>query len=79
MRDALQETMWRPGPMGVFGLLFQARMWREYAQCWDGRVLPRGIDRAWVEQIGGVDRAECIRRSRVALSLAALARIAGGN
>lgn len=58
-----------PGPTWtVAGRLFQARMWREYAMAWDGRELRRShnvrLGRAWVENILGVSREECLRRSR---------------
>lgn len=43
--------------------LFQARMWREYAQDWDRP----GLAREWVEQILRVSRSECLRRAREAL------------
>jgi len=47
--------------------LFQARIWREYAQAWDGKVTSSGVGRAWVESVLCVPRAECIRRAREAL------------
>lgn len=54
----------------VAGRLFQAKMWREYAQAWDGRPTGTGVGRAWVEGILRVSRAECIRRSRINAYLA---------
>lgn len=54
----------------VAGRLFQARMWREYAMAWDGRPTKTGCDRAWVEKILQVSRAECLRRARVNVYLA---------
>lgn len=68
--------------MTLAGRLFQARMWREYAQTYDGRVLIREvryrlgmrqivrIDSAWVENILRKSKAECLRRARVNLYLA---------
>ncbi len=56
--------------MSVIGRLFQARMWREYAQAWDGKRTPDGIDRAWVENILRVSRSECMRRARINAYLA---------
>lgn len=32
----------------VAGRLFQARMWREYAQAWDGKPTTSGVGREWV-------------------------------
>jgi hypothetical protein len=64
------------------GRLFQARMWREYAQTYDGRVIdreiryPRGmrmrvrIDSRWVAEILRKSKAECLRLARVNLYLA---------
>ena len=43
--------------------LFQARMWREYAQYWDRP----GLARDWVRQVLRVSRADCIQRAREAL------------
>lgn len=62
--------------LGVTGHLFQARMWREYAQAWDGRTLPSGIGRKWVENVLRTPRAECMRRARMNVLLA---RAAPGN
>ena len=63
MPDAVNTTTWT-----VAGRLFQARIWREYATAWDGRELrhSRGVTlgRAWVEDILGISRDECLRRSR---------------
>jgi len=57
--------------MSVWGRLFQARMWREYAMAWDGRRTSiTGVGRAWVEHILKVSRDECLRRSRINLYLA---------
>lgn len=54
--------------MSIDGRLFQARMWREYAQDWDGR---RGQHcRDWVEKVLQISRAECLRRARINLYLA---------
>lgn len=47
--------------------LFQARMWREYAQAWDGKRTSSGIGREWVAGILRVSRAECLQRAREAL------------
>lgn len=47
--------------------LFQARMWREYAQAWDGKRTSTGVGREWVEKILRVPRSECIRRAKAAL------------
>ena len=68
-------------PWTVSGRLFQAKMWREYAQAWGGRPIDRGfvgwphghrviLDRAWVEGILRVSRAECIRRAKANVYLA---------
>ena len=48
--------------------LFQARMWREYAMAWDGRITTCGVGREWVEKILQVSRAECLQRARAALT-----------
>lgn len=56
--------------MSVIGRLFQARMWREYAQAWDGKPTPYGIGRPWVETILRIPRTECLRRARVNAYLA---------
>jgi hypothetical protein len=48
--------------------LFQARMWREYAQAWDGKRTSSGIGREWVAEILRVPRAQCLRLAREALS-----------
>jgi len=48
--------------------LFQARLWREYAQAWDGKPTTTGVDREWVEHILRVPRYECLRRARAALT-----------
>lgn len=58
------------GRISRTGYLFQARLWREYAQAWDGS----GIDREWVEKVLRVSRTECIRRAREALRLSRQAR-----
>ena len=50
--------------MSVLGHLFQARMWREYAQAWDGKKTTTGVGRAWVEGILRIPREECLRRAR---------------
>jgi len=52
------------------GRLFQAAMWREYAMAWDGRTTSWGTPPRWVQEIGRVSRAECLRRSRVNAYLA---------
>ncbi len=52
------------------GRLFQARMWREYAMAWDGRLTSTGVGREWVKHILRVGRDECIRRSRINIYLA---------
>jgi hypothetical protein len=56
--------------LSVSGRLFQARMWREYAQAWDGKRTMSGASRAWVENILRVSREECLRRARVNVYLA---------
>ena len=56
--------------MSVAGRLFQARIWREYAQAWDGRRTSTGVGREWVEHILRVPRDECLRRARVNVYLA---------
>ena len=48
--------------------LFQARVWREYA---DGLGWPQdqtGVGREWVEKVLRVPRAECLQRARAALT-----------
>lgn len=50
-----------------FHMLFQAHMWREYAQAWDGKQTSSGVGREWVEKILRVSRSECLRRARAAL------------
>lgn len=47
--------------------LFQARMWREYAQAWDGKFTSTGVGREWVEKVLRIPRADCMRRAREAL------------
>ena len=59
-----------PRRLSVVGRLFQARMWREYAQAWDGKVTTSGVGRAWVEHILRIPRAECLRRARINVYLA---------
>lgn len=49
--------------MSAIGRLYQARMWREYAQAWD-----RGC--RWVAEILRISRAECLRRARINVYLA---------
>lgn len=56
--------------LSVIGRLFQARMWREYAQAWDGKVTTSGVDRAWVENILRIPRSEYLQRARVNVYLA---------
>jgi hypothetical protein len=50
-------------------------MWREYAMAWDGRVLPSGIGKDWVEKILRIPREECLRLSRSNLYAARFKRI----
>lgn len=52
-------------PMSIDGRLFQARMWREYAQQWDNPYT-----RPWVEKVLCISRAECLRRARINVYLA---------
>jgi hypothetical protein len=52
------------------GRLFQARVWREYAQAWDGRPTMTGVGRDWVAGVLRISKAECLRRSRVNIYLA---------
>lgn len=52
--------------------LFQASMWRKYAMEWD--LPPDSLRRRWMEQIFRTPRAECLRRARVNLYLAARQR-----
>lgn len=61
----MSERPWTPA-----GRLFQASMWREYAQAWDGKCTSTGVGHAWVEGILRVPRAECLRRARVNVYLA---------
>lgn len=56
--------------LSVVGRLYQARMWREYAQAWDGRATSSGVGRPWVEHILRIPRSECLRRARVNVYLA---------
>lgn len=56
--------------MSVTGRLFQARMWREYAQALDGRRTMTGVGRDWVRSILQISREECMRRARVNVYLA---------
>lgn len=44
--------------------LFQARMWRGFAQTFDGRKTPDGEDAAWVSGILRMSRRQCLARSR---------------
>ena len=58
--------------MSHAGMLFQARMWRRYAMDWD---LPAwNIRRRWAEGVLGHSRADCLRRVRINLYLAARLR-----
>jgi hypothetical protein len=84
----LEVTEWllaqrdSPRPkLSLHGRLSQARMWREYASTYDGRLLNRGfvgwpnghkviIGREWVEKVLCMSREELIRRARVSLYLA---------
>lgn len=50
--------------------LFQARMWREYVQAWDGKPTSTGVGREWVESILRMSREECLRRARQAVAAA---------
>lgn len=59
-----------PPRLSVVGRLFQASMWRQYAQAWDGKKTPSGIGRRWVEEILRISRSECLRRARVNVYLA---------
>lgn len=69
--------------MTLAGRLFQARMWREYAQTYDGRILVRDlvawngrsmpatqIDSRWVAEILRKSKAECLRLARINLYFA---------
>lgn len=56
--------------MSITGRLFQARMWREFAMAWDGKVTRDGLGREWMEQILKLSREECLRRSRINVRLA---------
>lgn len=56
--------------MNVDGRLFQAKMWREYAQAWDGKVTSSGVGRDWVEHVLRVSREQCMRRARINVYLA---------
>lgn len=51
-------------PLSIDGHLFQARMWREYAQAWDGRPTSNGIGRRWVQYVLGISREDCLRIAR---------------
>jgi len=51
--------------MGIDGRLYQARMWREYAQQWDNPYT-----QGWVEKVLRVSRVECLRRARINVYLA---------
>jgi hypothetical protein len=59
-----------PQRLSVFGRLFQARMWREYAQAWDGKTTSSGVGQSWVANILRIPRAACLRRARVYVYLA---------
>ena len=52
--------------MTVAGRLFQARIWREYAQAWD----VTGVRREWLRDILKISREDCLRRCRVNIYLA---------
>lgn len=65
--------------MSAIGRLFQARMWREYAQAWDGKLTTTGCGRQWVENILRIPRAECLRRARVNVYLARRMNRRGGG
>lgn len=54
----------------IHGRLFQARMWRRYAQAWDRENRPRIVGREWMEFVGFHSREACMRRARVNLYLA---------
>lgn len=59
MANDRRVAMWR---------LFQARMWREYAQAWDGKRTSSGVGHEWVKGILRVSRAECLQRARDSLT-----------
>lgn len=76
---ALDVTEWllawdragRPQPKWtVFGRLFQARMWREYAMTWHARKAFGRYGNDWVIGIGKYSYQECKRRARVNIYLA---------
>lgn len=69
-KDALHPVRPLPHVMTIFGRLFQARMWREYAMAWDGRKTTSGCGRDWVEHILRIPRRECMRRAKVNAYLA---------
>ncbi len=56
--------------MNVLGHLFQARIWREYAQAWDGIPTDTGVGYEWVKHILRVSKEECIKNSREYIKLA---------
>lgn len=62
---ALDGAEFRRPALSVFGRLFQARMWREYARAFDGYPTASGINRIWLENVAHVTRAECMRRARI--------------
>lgn len=44
--------------------LFQARMWREYAQTYDGRKASCGAGEEWVRKVLRMSRRQCLARAR---------------
>ena len=56
--------------LSVVGRLFQARMWREYAQAWDGKRTSTGVGREWVQSILPISRGQCLRRAKINVYLA---------
>lgn len=50
--------------------LFQARLWREYAMAWNGKLTTTGVGRDWVEGILKISRSECLLRARMNVRIA---------
>ena len=65
--------------MSAIGRLFQARMWREYAQAWDGKLGETVPCKGWVENVLRIPRSECLRRARVNVYLARRKNRVGGR
>lgn len=47
--------------------MFQAKMWREYAMTFDGRLTTSGVDHMWVTRHLKVTKQHCIWKAKQAI------------